>query len=264
MKLENIKIIFIDIDGTLVDDNKAISIATKKAIKRITDKGILVVITSGRDLLHTIDKSISSNSSSLVIATGGSLIYDYGDNRLIFSDFFEYSKVISVWNYCISNKIGLIIKTTDGVYCNIRSRVEYKYINDISVCKKSNISQFLIMTDSYEKMESVRKYVCDLGMFITSLSSSYLESRNADYYSIDVNNSNVSKGTAISFLLDYLNIKKEESLCFGDYINDIDMFNACGYSVAMGNACDEIKNIANFVTKSNNDDGIAYFLDNYL
>lgn len=264
MKLDNIKIVFIDIDGTLVDDNKNISIATKKTIKRLTDKGILVVITSGRDLVHTINRSISSNASSFVIATGGSLIYDYGSNKLLFSDFFDYSKVVSVWNYCISNEIGVIIKATDGVYCNIPSRTEYTYINDISACKDKQISQFLITSDSYDKMEKVRKHVCDIGMFITSLSSSYLESTDANYYAIDVNNSNVSKGTAVSLLLSYLNIKKEDSLCFGDYINDIAMFKECGYSVAMENASDEVKNIANFVTKSNNDDGISYFLDNYL
>ena len=264
MKLENIKIIFIDIDGTLVDDNKNISIATKNAIKRITDKGILVVITSGRDLVHTINRSISSNASSFVIATGCSVIYNYKNNEFIFLDFFDYSKVVSIWNYCIFNDVGIIIKTTDGVYCNIPSRKEYTYINDISICKNKQISQFLITSDSYEKMEKVRKHVCDVGMFITSLSSSYLEKTSASYYAIDVNNSNVSKGYAVSLLLNYLNIKKEESLCFGDYINDVGMFKECGYSVAMENASDEIKNIANFVTKSNNDDGIAYFLDNYL
>ena len=264
MKLENIKIIFIDIDGTLVDDNKEISIATKNAIKRITDKGILVVITSGRDLVHTINRSIASNSSSLVIATGGSLIYNYKNSNVLFSDFFNYSDIVLVWDYCISNKIGLILKAFDGVYCNNYSERNYRFIDDISICRNASISQILIMSDSYEKMEEARKYVSSLGMVITSLSSSYLESTSANYYSIDVNNSAVSKGIAISFLLNYLNIDKKDSLCFGDYINDIGMFNTCGYRVAMGNACEEIKNISDFVTKSNNDDGIAYFLDNYL
>ena len=65
-------------------------------------------------------------------------------------------------------------------------------------------------------------------------------------------------------LLEILEISSNNSLCFGDFVNDLDMFRVCKFSVAMGNACDEIKKNANFITYSNDNNGVAYFLDKYL
>ena len=53
-------------------------------------------------------------------------------------------------------------------------------------------------------------------------------------------------------------------MSFGDYINDLDMFSSCGVNIAMGNSCSEIKEKADFITKSNNEDGVAWFLNKYL
>ena len=82
--------------------------------------------------------------------------------------------------------------------------------------------------------------------------------------SLDAINEGVSKGSAIEKLLEILKIDKKDSICFGDYINDLDMFDTCGYKVAMENACDEIKEKADYVTFSNNDNGVSYFIDKYL
>ena len=267
-ELDNIKIVFIDIDGTLVDDEKEVSLATSSAILRIVDKGIYVVITSGRDLVHTIDKSKIANCSPIVISCGGGIIYNYDMDKMIFSDLFDFSKVKLVWDYCLDNEIGLILKSNTAVYYNqyslVTSGLEYKLVTDISDITDITISHFLIMSDSYDKINNVYKYVSSLGMFVTSLSSSYLDNTVSDYYSIDVNNSNVSKGTAVNYLLKYLNLKKEESMSFGDYINDLDMFSCCGVNIAMGNSCNKIKEKANYITLSNNEDGVAWFLNKYL
>lgn len=267
-KLQNIKIVFIDIDGTLVNGEKQVSMVTSSVIKRIVNKGIYVVITSGRDLMHTINMSKNANCSPIVISCGGGIIYDYNKKEIIFSDLFDFSKIKLVWDYCLNNKIGLILKSNNSVYYNkyslVTSGLKYKLVSHISDITDNTISQFLVMSDSYDKIDSVYKYVLDLGMFVTSLSSSYLDNTVSDYYSIDVNNSNVSKGTAVSYLLNYLNLKKEESMSFGDYINDLEMFSSCGVNIAMDNACNEIKEKADFITKSNNEDGVAWFLDKYL
>ena len=266
--LKKIRIVFIDIDGTLVNDKKEVSLATRSAIERIVNKGIYVVITSGRDLMHTIDKSKIANCFPIVISCGGGIIYNYDNKEMIFSDLFDFSKVNLVWNYCLNNKIGLILKSNKAVYYNkyslVTSGLKYKLVDNVFDIDDDSISQFLIMSDSYDKIDNVYKYVLDLGMFVTSLSSSYLDNTVSDYYSIDVNNSDVSKGTAVSYLLDYLNLKKEESMSFGDYINDLEMFSSCGINIALGNACSEVKEKSDFITKSNNEDGVAWFLNKYL
>ena len=81
---------------------------------------------------------------------------------------------------------------------------------------------------------------------------------------MDINNEEVSKGEAVKNLLKALSIKKEESLCIGDFINDKSMFNECGTSVAMKNSVNELKEMSDFITLSNDKNGVAEFLNKYL
>ena len=268
MDFSNIRIIFIDIDGTLVNSKKEVTENTKQNIKKVVEKGIKVVLTSGRDVIHTIEKSKEANASSIVITTNGGEIYDYQENKIIFEDILPKSKVIDMWNYCMYHKLGLILKSNTKVYYNkyslMKKGKKYTLLNDISECKDYNISQILLMSNEYQKIDNAKKYASNKKMFITSSSSSYHENIISNYYSIDVNNSNVSKGTGITYLLKYLNIKKEDSLCIGDYYNDIDMFEKSGIKIAMGNSVEPIKEKADLVTKSNDEDGVAYFLNHYF
>ena len=81
----------------------------------------------------------------------------------------------------------------------------------------------------------------------------------------DINIKGTSKGNAINKLFELLNIKKEESICFGDSRNDISMFQSCGIKVAMKNGTDEIKQQADYITEfSNDDNGVIKFLKKYL
>ena len=268
MNLGNIKIVFIDIDGTLVNSKNEVTDKTKKSIKKLVDKGIKVIITSGRDVAYTSRMSKEANASSIVISTNGGDIFDYSNNNVIFKDVISYKKIVNLWNYCMYHKIGIILKSNPYVYCNkyslLKNGFNYKIVHDISECKNISITQFLIMSNDPQKMNNINKYLVRNGLFITSLSSSYFENRASNYYSLDANNSDVSKGTAVAYLLKELNIKKEDSLCFGDFYNDIDMFNECGVKVAMDNSMDDVKKDADFVTKSNDEDGIAYFIENFF
>ena len=268
MNLNNIEIIFVDIDGTLVTSEKEVTERTRVSIKRVVDKGIKVVLVSGRDVIHTIEKSKAANASNIVISTNGAEIFDYERNHYIYLSKLDKHHVEKTWNYCKENQIGLILKTNLFVYYNDYSLVtngyKYKHINDISECDTDIVAQFLITSNNSETLEKTIPFFKELGLNITSFSSSYLTNKNPNYYSFDINNKNISKGIGIERLMRYLNIKKENSMCFGDFINDLEMFDACGIRVAMGNAQKALKEKSDFVTKTNDEDGVAYFLDKYL
>lgn len=267
-KLNNIKIVFIDIDGTLVNKRHRITLKTRKSIKKTVDKGIYVVLVSGRDVLHTIDKSRRALASPIVISSNGSEIYNYDKQENIFIDRIEEKKVEKVWDYCNKNEIGLLIKSISGKYIN-KYLIGKDKANGILITSKKEIkkllfSQIVFVSNDIEKIIKAKEFVSTLDLSVTNYSESFLDNNISDRYRLDINNKNITKGTAITELLNILNIKKEESLCFGDYINDIDMFNACGICVAMGNACDTLKEKADFITGSNNDNGVAIFLNKYL
>ena len=83
-------------------------------------------------------------------------------------------------------------------------------------------------------------------------------------YFINIAYNNVNKGNAINYFLEFIGAKKEESICFGDHFNDNEMFEVCGYKVAMENSSDELKLKADYITLSNNEDGVAHFIENYI
>ena len=78
---------------------------------------------------------------------------------------------------------------------------------------------------------------------------------------IEINNINANKGNAIWMLADYLGVPRENTVSFGDALNDLSMIKAAGTGVAMANACDEIKEAADFITLSNDEDGVAYGIE---
>lgn len=268
---DNIKIVFIDIDGTLVNDDKVISSATRDSIKRIVDKGIYVVLVSGRDVFHSIDRSIDANATGIVISCNGAEIYNYAEDKVIFAQKILPSTVKKVYEYCENNEIGLLVKSLSKRYINKflkDDEVESdhsEFLEDIENFENLSFSQIFFTSCEKEKVNMASKFAESLGLCITNFSESFIKKRDTDgIYRVDVNTRNISKGSAITYLLNYLKIGKNESLCFGDFINDVDMFRACGIKVAMGNAYDELKDKADYITKSNNDDGVAYFLNKYL
>lgn len=266
--LKNIKIIFIDIDKTLLTDKKRITLKTRRSIKRIIDKGIYVVLTSGRNCSYTIDKSRRSLASPIVIASNGVIIYDYKNQKVLASDYIEKDKIKKIWNYCEKNEIGIMFNTISDIYINKylinENNYKTKLLTTSKELKKIDVAQFVIVATNYKDVINSEKYIKEIDLDVAYISKSYDYTIVNHNCSIDAINKNVSKGTGVTKLLEILNIKKEESLCFGDYLNDLEMFDACGYKVAMENACKEIKEKADYITLSNNDNGISHFLDNFI
>ena len=113
-------------------------------------------------------------------------------------------------------------------------------------------------------MKNLESKINNTNLKVINKSFDYLNNVKDGYYFFDIVNGYVCKGNAINSLLKILNIKKENSICFGDSINDISMFNNVGISVAMGNSIDELKNIADYVTDTNDNDGISKFCNEYI
>ena len=266
---KDIKIVFCDIDGTLVDDNKRISEITIEAFKKIVNKGIYVVLVSGRDHIHTIQRSKIIGASSFVICSNGALIYDYKDENVIYLDRIDANKIKNLFDYCSENKYGFLIKALSGKYFNkyltyMDEEID-KYISIDNNDNFNNIaaSQLLLVGSDYDKTLKAQDYVKSLGLEVTNFSESFLD-KKSDRYTFDINNIGTNKGKAITYLLSYLKIEKSQSICFGDFVNDLDMFDACGIKVAMQNAHPVLKEKADYITNSNNENGVANFLNKYL
>ena len=270
-KLKNIKSVFLDIDGTLTNSSKEITEQTKAEIKKVTDKGIYVVLCSGRSNKDVCKYSREASASNYAISSNGAQIYDYEINENLYKNNIEYLDIKKVWEYCDKNKLELILNGENQQYGNklfcsdmYKSKV---IIDDVEELKNITIYQIIINSNSYYDMKDCENYIrLNKNFKIANYSREYLKEdiNSKEQYYIFVNNRSTDKGVAIRKFLEKMNIKKEEAICFGDRINDITMFENCGYKIAMQNADKELKELSDYITLSNDENGVADFLNKYI
>lgn len=268
----NVNIAFFDIDGTLTNSNKVLTLNTVNTLKKAKDMGIEIVLCSGRSNLYILNYA-NKLDANYIISSNGSLIYDIKKDIKISTNTIEYECVKDIFNYASENKYACILTTFEKSYINNfvdDSSIDYKdieveLINNIDDIKKKDIYQIIIKDTNYDKMVSLEKYInTKKDVKVINYTFDYLNKVKDGYYFFDIVCNSVSKGNGIKMLLSYLNLKESNAICFGDSVNDLDMFNVCGEKVAMGNAINDIKERADYITESNDRDGISKFFDNYI
>lgn len=265
--LKNIKVIFIDIDGTLTNDKNEITEYTKSVIKKAVSKGIYIIICSGRTNGYVVEKSRECNASNIVISSNGAMIFDYLNNKKIFESNFNMNILEKILNYAIKFKVEATFNST---YKRYRTKMREKDYNKniVKVNKVTDIddivSQIVLDSNEYKNIKDFQYFIETLNeVEICNVSENLQQNKiniNDDYWMDLVVRGN-SKGNAIRKVLQILNIEKEDTICFGDQENDTPMFEAVGIKVAMENAVDNLKKKADFVTFSNNENGVAKFIE---
>lgn len=265
---KTIKAVILDLDGTLLTQELIISEKTRNKLLRLNKEGIHLIIATGRTTQAAILKTKELNISCPMILANGALIFDPVKNDIIdsiemqsstVSHFLslskELNKSLNIYTpyrlYIEDEKMDLYVQQAGDDKSNLFSQSKIDIENEkILKCEFfeqdcGNDSQFIQFLKEESKKLSEELY-------ITSAHPNYLEILNKD----------VNKYTAVTKVLEMLNLEEDEVIVFGDSHNDLEMITNLPYSVAMGNASDEIKNVATFITKSNNSDGIAHFLSN--
>lgn len=254
-----IKIVFLDFDSTLYNHKKKeIPPSTIKALSEIQAKGIKAYIATGRSMHELEDFDLSKFHYDGIISFNGQTISDK-DNQIIFSNPISgtlKNKLIELFN---KKTVPLAIVTQEDTYINFVNDNVIKIQNDIS-SKAPKISTMkdedFFMASAYLSSKEMIDEVEKLKEFATV---SYWTDK-----AVDIVTKNISKATGVNKVLDLYGIKKEESMSFGDGENDIQMFEATGMSVAMGNAFDIVKEKADYVTDDVDNDGVAKAINKFI
>ncbi len=266
--MKEVKCIFLDIDGTVDNKDRVTTTYTKNVLGKLSEKNIISVICSGRMASYAVAKSKGANCSKYIIADNGSLLYDYLNKKVIFSSNFNKDLLPIIGEICKEKNVECILNTTSGCYrygdYNYHKHKRGRLIKNIDRIKK-DVTQLIIGTFNYDDLAYVRDKILQLGniqVSNTNMNSTHEEGRA---YYCDLNVAGNSKGKAILELIKYLGISKDNTMCFGDSLNDLSMFKVCNYRVAMKNASLDIKKVANYVTdEDNNHDGVAKFIEKNL
>lgn len=259
------RIIFIDIDGTLTNSEKEVSDKTKEVIERIIAKGIKVILCTGRWNTYAAQKSKEIGATNITISNSGNLVYDYENNKIIYINEIIKEHLIDVFKYCNDHNFDCALNGINKRFLNTHSIREGQKINDIYEIDEP-ISELNIHMSTLEEAIVFKQYIEQDSFLGTGFISESIINYdpNSDNYEFDVFVKNAGKGDGIKELIKYLDIPISQTMCFGDYINDYSMFKECDIKVAMDNGTDKLKQLADYVTLSNDTDGVAAFLEDTL
>ena len=260
------KIMFFDLDGTLLNDKKEVLEENKKAIQIAKENGIEVAICSGRQKEFVKTYKQMAETGKYIICANGADIYDCENNDQIFACEVDKRLCINLYRLAEENNYLIRIDTPYARYINnskylrlgeilleedIESLVENNKIIQISLVAKEEIIDSIL--------ESLKQ---NLSQEYNAKVENWFRVNyfNEELCVINIVNKSVSKGNAISGLCKYLKIDLKEAIAFGDDLNDISMIKTVGMGVAMENAMPEIKEIANRIIGNNNKPSIAEFI----
>nr|WP_243425526.1 Cof-type HAD-IIB family hydrolase [Clostridium paridis] len=265
------KLVSIDIDGTLLGSNRLVSEKTKEAIKRATELGVKIVITSGRPINRVIDlvKELGlDKDEEYVIANNGSTVHNTKDLSIIYERHLRGKDLKRV--YKVFKRDGLAFEA----HMDRGSLVEKDIVNVLpnNWRLSSSDTKIIDLNKELDDEEKVIKFLIISKVDVLEDIYEDINKKFSNEYSIvrsfdhlcEFMYKGCNKATGLMELGKHLGIKQDEIMSIGDELNDFEMIEYAGLGVAMGNARDEIKNIANYITKSNDEDGVAYALEKFI
>ena len=259
------KLIVTDMDGTLLGSNHEVTEENKKALKEASDKGINVTVATGRMYSSAKSHIDFLDSKIPIIACNGALIKDSITNEIIYSNYIDKDKSLGILKVLEKYKVYYQYYSEDLLMCKkidndnknlikikklMSSGVDLVLLPDLTEYIMSNgILKVIVIED--ENLEILDEITKELNKI------EGLEITKSWFNNIEIMSTGSDKGSAVKILAEYLDIKKDDIIAFGDNYNDISMLEFAGTGVAMGNADEFVKSRADYITSKNSEDGVA-------
>jgi hypothetical protein len=259
MDSNSIKLIAIDLDGTLLNSTNSLSSTTIDSLHRMTKKGIKVVLASGRPYQSIVPIADQLGLSSPIISANGALVIN-NKIDIIRSLYLDSPISQDIIAYGSQESYAMSVYYNGLILTNSMKQVEmHRTLEGLSAVYSSN----LLIEEPIVKIiySDEPQRITNAYNFLKMKFTKRLYMTQSDNIFLDFMNINASKGNALSFIMKLMNISKDQIMAFGNSYNDISMFKICNHSVAMENSPEIVKQEANYVTLSNDSNGVAYFLN---
>lgn len=258
-----IKIIAADMDGTLLNSKHQLPENIFEIIKKITSKGVIFSIATGRqyESVAKIFKPVINDI--MVICENGALVKYRGETIYIdaikndeLPKIVEHSRKIENADVLLCGSRGAYYESEDSWFLKNMGIYYSKYQKVDDICK---VPDFACKVAVFDRGSAKKNAYPKISAFKNDFTVALSGYHWADFMSITAN-----KGNAFKKVMEKYKISPNNAMAFGDYLNDIELVSSCKYSYAMENALPEVKKAANFVTKSNNENGVVFALKKYF
>lgn len=263
-----IKLITIDLDGTLLDKDKNVSQKNLEAIKKCAEKGIYVVIATGRPYLgaKSLIKKLGLFNSFIILYNGGKVI-DIKNNKTIYTNTINGSDIKEIYQLSIKNNLYYhAFKENEDLITQLFNPYTALEVRINHIPFKNELIKNINDDDKFLKGMIVGDEA-SLDLLEPKVPSSFKEKysivRSAKVF-LEFLNKSVDKGNALNFLKDYLNLKDDETMAIGDAGNDLGMIKEAHIGVAMKNSMKNVLDVADYITENdNNNSGVAEAINKF-
>ena len=272
---KNIKMVGLDLDGTLLNSQKKVSDYTKEVLEKAIKQGCIVLISTGRPICAVSKEVLDIQGMKYAVTVNGAKILNLETGEIMFERPVPFETAVDVLKICEEYDAIPELITGDKIYTRAEclthledyysssSMIEYVLntrtpVEDVNVMlyqTKQPIDKLrAVFRYPEERLEARKRLESMPGLVIANSSSVDLE----------INVEGADKGTGLLWLGEQLGIQREEIMACGDSYNDYEMLKAVGFAVAMENGEEVIKEIADYVTDTNDADGVAKAFEKFV
>lgn len=265
-QLSKFKMVAFDMDGTLLNSDHKLSDRTIVSIKTIADRGILVLLATAR-MTSAIKNHIEKlGTSGIVVAHDGALVKDVITGQVYHHETIPKNLVVQLLELLEEKKTVVHFNFDEDIYLTVSNPYSNRLSQELGVCFKYISSlKYFELTPTSILLIDVKDVLQHLLLTISEQFEGQFEFVMAPWqnniWRLQFVAQNSSKGKGVLLVAKHFGIKPEEIVSFGDNYNDMDMIQKTGLGIAMRNAVPELKQVSDFVTLSNQDDGVAYVLE---
>ena len=278
--MKDIKLVALDLDGTLFDNSSRISKRNLTAIRSITDKGIHVVISTGRPFEGIPFDQIKGTGINYAITANGSGIYEISTGKCLYENAMDEELVTPILNFLLTRDIHMdafiggkgytpiqcvetaqkltVPSSIKNYIITTRTRLDnilqFIHENQLKV-QKMTLNFYPAADGTLIDRETVRKFLVSNPSITTVCGGN----NNPGFTRADSN-----KGVCLRKLAEILGVNPDATMAIGDTENDLAIIEAAGIGVAMGNATDAVKARADYVTTTNTKDGVAAAIEHFI
>lgn len=267
----SIKLVTIDIDGTLLNSERKVTPEVKAAIQKATAKGVNIVLATGRPtigVMPLIEELGLNNEHGFMITYNGAMIQNAGTEEVLIQHPLTFENYLEA-EY-LSRTLGVHFHAQDYTTMYTANKDLSDYTIHESFLTGMPVS-YRAVSEMTPDMTIIKSMMIDepeiLDEAITKIPQEFYDKytvvKSADFY-LEVLNKKATKGDAVKELAELLNIKVDEVMAIGDNENDLSMLEYAGVGVAMENAVPSAKAVAQKITKSNDEHGVAYALEQWV
>lgn len=263
------EILVLDIDGTLTNKNKIITEATREAILKLQENGQKVVLASGRPtpgVLPLAKELKLEKYGGYILSFNGAKIIHAGTQEIIYNAVLPRELIGEIYQAAVEYGVGIISYEKDEVivgngldeYNQLEAR-----INNITMKEVDNFTEYITFDVNKCLLTGEPEYLATVEEKMKKRFGQLNIYRSEPFF-LEIMPPDIDKAYSLGKLLKRLGLNRKQMICCGDGYNDLSMIQYAGLGVAMANAQTEVKEAADYITLSNEEDGVVHVIEKFM